>query len=223
VARLEEVAARIRDGGGEALVLGTDVRKREDVDALVDGAVAQWGRLDVMVNNAGVGMLARVVQISDQDFLDLFRINVLGALYGMQAAARVMERGGTIVNVSSVVGKRAMPGNGAYCATKFALEALSESLRLEIAGRGIAVVVVQPGLTDTEFGEAVLRVEGGPTDRRDAKRQSAADAARELVDATARRQRDRVLTFPARAAVALQRISPSLADTIVRRVMRHRL
>jgi NADP-dependent 3-hydroxy acid dehydrogenase YdfG len=226
IARLEEVAAEVRAAGGEAIAVATDVAERAQVEALVERACAAWGQLDVMVNNAGVGLAARVLETRDEDFEALFRVNVLGALYGMQAAAaRMRPRGdGVIVNVSSVAGLRAMPGNGAYCATKFALEALSESLRLELLASGIAVVVVEPGLTETEFHQAVRGSgsvpAGGP---RGMRGMSAEAAGRALVDATARRQRTRLLTLAAKAVVALERTSPSLTDRLVRIAMRHRL
>ncbi|MSP60254.1 MAG: SDR family NAD(P)-dependent oxidoreductase [Myxococcales bacterium] len=223
--RLEETAVAVRAVGGEAICVATDVTRRADVDALVGRTLDAWGRLDVMVNNAGVGLLARVLEIADEDFAELFRVNVLGALHGMQAAGIAMRlRGGVIVNVSSVVGKRAMPGNGAYCATKFALQALSDSLRVELGGSGIHVVVVCPGLTDTEFNEATKRGPNAPQSRpKGMKGMTAERAARELVDATFHRERERVLTFAARAVVALERLSPSLTDRAVRRVMKHRL
>ena len=198
---------------------------RAEVDALVAKAVETWGSLDVMVNNAGVGLSAPVTEIDERDFTALFRVNVLGALYGMQAAAKVMRaRGdGVIVNVSSVVGKRSMPGNGAYCATKFALQALSESLRVELAGSGVAVVVVCPGLTTTEFSESKLGPAGNPSPRPRALRAMSAErAALELVDACARRERERVLTVSAKAVVALERLSPALTDRLLGMVMRSR-
>ncbi len=223
--RLEAVAAEVRAGGGEAIAVACDVAERADVDALVAAAVDRWGALDVMVNNAGVGLMAPVLEVPADAFERMFRTNVLGALYGMQAAAKAMApRGGVIVNVSSVAGKRALPGNGAYCATKFALQALSDSLRLELAGTGIDVVVVCPGVTETEFHAAQPRVPGAPDGRpRGVRPMSAGAAAAELLDATHRRQRERVLTGAAKAAVALERLSPSLTDRVMRVVMRDRL
>jgi NAD(P)-dependent dehydrogenase (short-subunit alcohol dehydrogenase family) len=223
---LEQAAAEARAAGGEVLAVPGDVTDRAAVFALVERACAAWGRIDVMVNNAGSGLAARVLETREEDFSALFRVNVLGALHGMQAACARMRRqgGGVIVNVSSVVGRRAMPGNGAYCATKFALEALSDSLRLELGGTGIAVVVVRPGLTATGFHAAALRTgdmtPGGPPGMRG---MSAEAAGRALVDATARRQRTRVLTLSAKAVLALERTSPSLTDRIVKVAMRHRL
>jgi NAD(P)-dependent dehydrogenase (short-subunit alcohol dehydrogenase family) len=223
--RLDALAAEIRAAGGHAIAVACDVTRRADVDALADRAVAEWGRLDVFVNNAGVGLAARVLDTGEADFEQLFRVNVLGALYGMQAAARHMRpRGaGAIVNVSSVVGKRALPGNGAYCATKFALQALSDSLRLELGGSGVDVVVVCPGLTDTEFREAQLGSHPGFATPRGVRGMSAARAGRALVDATHRRERERVLTLAAHAVVALERISPALTDRLVRVALKKRL
>jgi NAD(P)-dependent dehydrogenase (short-subunit alcohol dehydrogenase family) len=222
-AQLDETAEAVRSSGGEAICVPGDVDRRADVDALVARAVEKWGALDIMVNNAGVGMRARVLETADADFEALFRTNVLGALHGMQAAASVMRgRGGVIVNVSSIVGKRAMPGNGAYCATKFALQALSDSLRIELVGSGIDVVVVCPGLTESEFHTAQRHAPAGGLPRR-MPRMSAERCADELLDATARHQRERILTVAGKAVLALDRASPALADRVLRVVMRDRL
>jgi len=129
------------------------VSVREQVERLVDSTVQRLGRLDIMVNNAGSGLFGRVHELDDQAVRRLFDVNFYGALYGCQAAARVMipRRSGHIFNVSSVIGKRGTPFHGAYCATKSALCGLTDSLRVEMMPYRIRVTSVLPTLTDTEF------------------------------------------------------------------------
>ncbi|MBI3002146.1 MAG: SDR family NAD(P)-dependent oxidoreductase, partial [candidate division NC10 bacterium] len=154
--RLEEGAQAIRAGGGEALAVVGDVAEESQVDALVGRAVAAYGRLDLMVANAGIGYFARVEETPLEVAEDLWRVNVLGTLHAIRAALPVMRRQGAghLIVVSSVAGKRGAPGSGLYAATKFAQVGLCEALRVELAGTGIAVSVICPVGTATEFFEA---------------------------------------------------------------------
>jgi len=151
--RLDQVARQCDAAGGAARVAVTDVAAPEQVQALVDGADDEFGRVDVMVNNAGVGLFARVHETTDEDMRALFDVNFFGAFHGCQAVAPVMmrRRSGHIFNVSSVIGKRGSPFHGAYCATKFALCGLTDSLRVEMAPYNVRVTCVCPALTTTEF------------------------------------------------------------------------
>ncbi len=124
--RLAAVAADVIAAGGDARVVPTDVADEAAVQALVEGTVTAWGRLDVLVNNAGVGILATVDQTTPAEFERLVRVNYLGAVHGVLAALPHMRRQGAghIVNVASVVGKRASPFRAAYVGSKFALVGL---------------------------------------------------------------------------------------------------
>jgi short-subunit dehydrogenase len=137
----------------EALARRCDVRVEDDVRTLVATAVERFGRVDVLVNNAGVGLYALVEQTTDGEFRDLLETNLLGVQYGIRAAVPVMraQRAGHIVNVGSLVGKRGWPYHGAYAATKFALTGLTQTLRAELAGSGISASLVLPGNTRTAF------------------------------------------------------------------------
>ncbi len=156
--RLDEVAAECRRAGApEALPVPTDVAKREQVDSLVGAAVERLGRVDVMLNNAGHGVSARVHEITDEAMREIVDVNLFGVLYGCRAVAPVMMRqnSGHIFNVSSVIGKRGCPFNGAYSATKFAVCGLSDALRVEMLPYGVRVTTLCPGLTRTEFFDHV--------------------------------------------------------------------
>ncbi len=151
--RLVEVVEGIRKAGGKATALQTDVTQPDQVARLVSTAASQAGRLDILINNAGIGYFGPVESIPVPEARHLFEVNLLGTLYGIQAAVPIMrpQGGGHILTISSIVGKRATPGLGVYAATKFAQVALSESLRLEVAQAGIRVSVVCPVSTATEF------------------------------------------------------------------------
>ncbi len=119
----------------------------------------RFGRLDVLVNNAGAGLFAPVEDTTDDDLARILDLNVKGTLHGIQAALPVMRRQGAghIINVASTAGRRGSPYVGAYCASKFAVVGLTESLRVELRGSGIDVTLVCPGATRTEFFDVARR------------------------------------------------------------------
>jgi len=139
-----------------ALKLPLDVSQAESVKAAVDCALQRLGRIDVLVNNAGYALRGAVEEISDEQVRQLFDVNVFGMLRMIRAVAPHMrqQRTGRIINISSIGGKLSTPVNGTYCATKFAVEALSDALRLELAPFGIQVVLIEPGSIHTQFADA---------------------------------------------------------------------
>lgn len=130
-----------------------DVTDPASVAAAVASAVAAMGRLDALVNNAGVAQYGAVEEVSAEEWRDQFAVNVFGALEAIRAVLPAMRAGGggTIVNVSSVGGRIAIPFAAPYCSSKHALEAISDCLRLEVEGFGVRVVVVEPGPIETEY------------------------------------------------------------------------
>lgn len=141
----------IISAGGRALAVETDVADRSSVENMVVGAVRTLGSVDVIVNNAGLGLSGRVSELRVEDLRYLFEVNVIGAVNCAQAALPFMDRGSRIINVSSVVGLRSIPMVGGYSASKSALNALSEAMRVELASRGVSVTSVYPGTTQTSF------------------------------------------------------------------------
>lgn len=154
--RLEVVADEIRRDGGRVALQRLDVTRREDVDAFVQAAVAQFGRLDVIVNNAGVMPLSPVADLKVEEWDRMVDVNLKGVLYGVAAALPVFRAQGSghIVNVTSVADRRIVPTAAVYSATKFAVRAFSEGLRQEIGG-GIRVTVVAPGATESELANGI--------------------------------------------------------------------
>jgi NAD(P)-dependent dehydrogenase (short-subunit alcohol dehydrogenase family) len=148
----QELAAELQGLGAEAIFVRTDVRKDEDVRDLVDQTVERFGRLDVAVNNAGTeGVRGLVTEQTAESYAATFDTNVLGVLLSMKHELRVMlpQGSGSIVNVSSTYGSVGAAGASAYVASKHAVEGLTKSAALEVAGTGVRVNVVAPGTTDT--------------------------------------------------------------------------
>jgi NADP-dependent 3-hydroxy acid dehydrogenase YdfG len=157
--RLDSLAAAIRDQGGTALVLECDVTDEQQATDAVERTVAELGRLDTLINNAGVMLLGPVVGAPLSEWQRMVELNVLGLLYCAHAALPHLisaAEGGPrqvadIVNISSVAGRAARTGNGVYALTKFGVGAFSESLRQEITKRYVRVSLVEPGATATEL------------------------------------------------------------------------
>ncbi|MEV5239534.1 SDR family oxidoreductase [Streptomyces cinnamoneus] len=150
--RLQTLAARIERAGGQAAWIRTDVTRRQDVSALVELARTRFGRLDVLVSNAGVGLISPLDDLRVDDWEQMIDVNLKGVLYGIAAALPVFrEQGcGHFVNTVSTAGLRVVPLQSVYAATKNAVRTLSEGLRQE-AGGSVRVTVVSPGVTRTEF------------------------------------------------------------------------
>ena len=148
---LAKVAAEARKLGAATLVATADVTQPEAVTAAFRKAVKRFGAVDVVVNNAGVLIPAKVVDLRTSDLQRMLDVNLIGALHVMQEAVKVMRRQGSghIVNVASLAGRRGFSPLGGYCATKFALVGLTEALRTELVGERIHVSLVLPGVVDT--------------------------------------------------------------------------
>ena len=151
--KLRFLEREILAAGGRALAVKTDVGDEASVRGMVERTVEEFGALDILVNNAGLGLSGRIAELRSEDLRYLLEVNLIGPLRCVQAALPYIPRGGRVINVSSVVGKRAIPKVGGYCATKSALNALSDALRVEVADRGITVTSVYPGTTRTAFRE----------------------------------------------------------------------
>jgi NADP-dependent 3-hydroxy acid dehydrogenase YdfG len=155
-AEIEAVVREIEAAGGEAICRPTDVTKRDGLQALVDLACARLGRLDVLVNNAGIGPISRFDALRIADWDAMIDVNIRGVLYGIAAALPVFGRQGSghIVNVLSTAGIKIVPTMGVYAATKNAMRTATEALRQE-AGPHLRVTEVSPGFVDTDFGDAI--------------------------------------------------------------------
>ena len=155
--RLRTLARQLEARGGKALAMTTDVSQREQVKALVDAAAKTYGRVDVMINNAGLMPQAPLERLKVDEWDRMIDVNLKGVLYGIAAALQHMQRqkSGHIINVSSVAGHKVGPGFAVYAATKFAVRALSEGLRQEVKPYNIRTTVISPGAVATELPDSV--------------------------------------------------------------------
>ncbi len=226
--KLEEVAARCRAAGGEVVALACDVACRESVEALVGRAAETFGRVDVVLANAGYGLVAKIHETTDEQFDAIVATNVKGTFYAMQAAAAVMlrqtpvgqgrDRRGHVIAVSSGAGRRGLPLYGVYSMTKAAQLSLVEAMRVEMKEKGIYVSSVHPLTTATEFFDVASEKSRVKTSGA-GKVQTAAQVAAKIVKLI---ERPKPELWPApfsRLALSLAVFFPRLADKGVAKTM----
>jgi short-subunit dehydrogenase len=217
-ARLAAVAG---DLGGRALIVPTDVADRGAVEQLVAKTAAAFGGVDIVINNAGVGLAAPVAELRGADLEQAMKVDLFGPLALTQAALPHMRRRGRgqLIYVSSVVGLRALPYLGGYAAAKAALDRLTESLRVEQRGFGIAVTLVRPGTTRTGFSQRRLG-SGREWRRLNARAATPEQVARVILKAAVREPRVAYVSLADRLTVGLSLLAPRLADWMLGRTFR---
>jgi short-subunit dehydrogenase len=217
--RLDAVAAEIAAAGGQALPVVADVTKGADMDGLVARGVQRFGRLDVMICNAGFGVAGAIDEVPPDQMQKLMDINYTGTYHATRAALAVFRRqqSGHIIIVSSIVGKRGVPYMGAYAATKFAQVGLAECLRAELLGSKIHVSVVFPVSTETEFFDVMANETGVPVTRALGPRQSVETVAGAIARAIERPVAEIYPHAVSRGLVIVNALAPGLCDRIVQR------
>jgi len=155
--RIDALVREIAGSGGSAEAAATDVTVRADVEALVGTAVERFGRVDVMINNAGVMLVSPVERLKVEDWDRMIDVNIKGVLYGIAAVLPVMQRqkSGHLINVSSVAGHKVRPTSAIYSATKHAVRALSEGVRQELKAYKIRSTIISPGAVATELVDRI--------------------------------------------------------------------
>jgi short-subunit dehydrogenase len=214
-ARLQAVA---RDLAGQPLIVPTDVANHTDIERLVGTTTAACGGIDLVINNAGVGLAAPVAALNRDDFERALAVDLFGPLALTQAALPYLrQRGrGQLIFISSVVGLRALPYLGGYAAAKAALDRLTESLRVELRGSGVAVTLVRPGTTRTGF--AGNRLGSGRERRRvNARAAMPEQVARAILRAAIREPRVQYVSLADRLRIAFSLIAPKMTDWMLGR------
>ncbi len=201
----------------EATFYPLDIANHAAVDRMIEDVVRRYRRIDILINNAAYGIDGLFIDTPMQAERDIFETNVFAPLYLMKKVLPIMESqgGGKIMNIGSVVGHRAMPVMSAYCATKSALKAYTESLRVEYAKKGIQVMYASPGHTQSDFLAHQKRF--GLFHRKGVgvSPMPAGACARLLVKALANNHRDVVLTAIGKIGIFLNRFAPSLIDRVL--------
>ncbi|MCL1465071.1 SDR family oxidoreductase [Argonema galeatum] len=225
--RLETVAQEIQSLGRSALAISTDMGDFQQVQTLVNKALQTFGNIDILINNAGICLTAPMEKTSLSDWQKIMDTNFWGYVYAIQAILpHFLERNtGTIINVGSIGGKMPLPQMTAYCASKYAITGLTESLRLELFPKGIQVCAVHPGVINSNFMERAM-FRGGDESETEARRQQMSkllesswvskpeDIANAIWDAV-QNKRSEVVVGPTFLATEAYRLFPGLMQWVM--------
>ncbi|MFC1975185.1 SDR family oxidoreductase [Chloroflexota bacterium] len=215
---LQALADELTAAGQPAIGIPTDMSDTTQAATLAYKTVETFGRIDVVINNAGIGVRDRVLDLQEQEARRTMDVNYFGPVALIQAAIPYLKTnpdGGLIINISSIVGRRAMPGIAGYCASKGALEKMAESLRLELKIDNIRVSMVYPGVTQTRFNDNSLggsqegrgRLSGVPPER----------VAQAILNTIRNERRDVFITLFDRTFVTVSMLWPGLMDKLLSR------
>jgi short-subunit dehydrogenase len=222
---LEQVAGACRALGSQVIAVPTDVTVDDDCRRLIEIAVAAFGGIDVLINNAGVSMHARFADITDfSTFERLWRVNCLGTIQCTRYAyphlrATPGKRGGQIVGVSSLAGKAGVPARTVYCMSKFAQSGFLDALRIEAKDDGISVTVVYPGIVATEIRRHGLNAQGEPAGFSGLTEKGAMPVdvcARLIIGAIHKRKRELIMTTQGKIGMWLKLVAPRWVDRMAR-------
>ena len=216
--RLRELAELISRPGGTCHIQAGDISLETTRQSLVEFVASHWGGLDLLVNCAGVGAVGAFAEASSERLRRIFEINFFAAAELMRSTIPLLRNGrdAVIVNISSVLGHRAVPLKSEYCASKFALHGFSDALRAELARDGIGVLLVSPSTTDSEFFDVMLE-DRAPRDWKGRRPMPPERVARIAVQAIRARKHEVILSAGGRALVWLDRLLPRLADRLIAR------
>jgi short-subunit dehydrogenase len=226
-ARLEETARDCAAGGAEVLAIPGDVAQRRDCQHLIDATLARFGRLDTLVNNAGITMWSRFDALENFSVFErLLAVNYLGAVYLTAAALPHLKRSrGLIVAVASIAGITGVPERTGYAASKHAMVGFFESLRIELRGSGVGVSIIAPDFVVSQIHRRALGPDGKPlgqTPMHEERIMTADECARLMLRAMRRRQRLAILSARGRLGRWVRLIAPGLVDRIAERAIRER-
>jgi short-subunit dehydrogenase len=218
---LRELADEVRKAGGTLETVTADVTSPEDRQKMVDAAQRSFGGLDVLINNAGIGATGHLAEAEPERLRKIFEVNFFGLAEITRLFIPVLKQGTkpAIVNISSIAARRGIPGRSEYSASKFAVQGLSEALRAELYKDGIDVLIVNPGLTQTNFSKNML--EQKAKFKLDHMRgMTSEQAAEATLRAIEKGKNEATLTLKGKLLVFFSRFFPRLVDFIVRKKVR---
>lgn len=220
--RMNQVISEL--DGKPSLAMNLDAASEDDNKKMVAQTIEKFGRIDVLVCNAGVSMRALFEDIDLKVFRQLMDINFYGTIYATKyALPHILKSKGTVVGISSINGLRATPARSAYTSSKFAVQGFFESLRTEVMTRGVHVLVVCPGFTSSNIRNAALTADGksqGESPRNEKEMMSPDEVAERTYDAAKKNKRDLILTKRGKTAVFLNKIIPGKLDWMIYNVMK---
>lgn len=218
---LTELASRVRGRGGVLETVQADVTSAADRQQMVEAAQRHFGGLDILVNNAGIGATGHFADVSPDRLRKIFEVNFFALTETTRAFLPMLRAGQhpAIVNISSIAGKRGIPARSEYSASKFAVQGFSEALRAELAKDGIDVLVVCPGLTQTNFSHNMIEQKAlVPLDHM--RGMTPAEVAQYTLRAIEKGRNETILTFKGKLIVLVSRFLPWFADFFTRRKVR---
>jgi len=224
-ARLREVEGECRARGAQTLVVRADVARRGDCGGLIERAVATFGGVDVLVNNAGIGMIGRFDAMQDlQVYEDLMRVNYFGCVYLTHAALPHLKKNrGRIVVVASLAGLNGVPTRTGYSASKHAVIGFFDSLRIELIEDGVSVTIACPDFVVSEIHKRAIGPDGKPlgaSPMQESRIMSAEECARQIVEGAERRRRMLVMSLRGRVGRFVKLVAPGLIDRIAAKAVR---
>jgi short-subunit dehydrogenase len=224
VEKLAEVVELCEKRGGKAKVIPTDVGNQSQCQNLMEQTVAEFGKIDTLVNNAGFGLASRFDMLKDLDLFEkVIQVNFLGSVYCTHYALPYLkETGGRLVGISSLRGKFPSATADGYGASKHAMAGFFDSLRIELDGSGVSVTMIYPGWVHTGISSRALTADGEPTGRisvHEEEGMPVEECVRQIIEATAARKREVVMTLQGKLGLWMRLISPAVVDRIVLKSM----
>ncbi|AHM62273.1 short-chain dehydrogenase [Flammeovirgaceae bacterium 311] len=217
--KLEEARQQLEEQGYLVLAVQADAALEADNQRMVEEAIAQFGRLDVLICNAGISMRALFEDLKLEVFRQVMDINFYGTVYAVKyALPHILASKGAVIGISSINGHRGTPARTAYTASKYAMEGFFESLRTEVMKRGVQVLMVCPGFTASNIRNAALTADGTPqgsSPRDEGNMMTAEEVAEATYTALQERKRDLILTTEGKLAVFLNKWVPGIMDKVV--------
>jgi short-subunit dehydrogenase len=218
---LQELAQQIRAKGGVIEIVQADICSPQDRQRLVETAQTAFGGLDILVNNAGIGATGHFADCGPERLREIMEVNFFGLTETTRAFLPILKKGNqpAIVNVSSIAGKRGIPARSEYSASKFAVQGFSEALRAELAKDGVDVLVVCPGLTQTNFSQNMIE-QKALVQLDHMRGMSAEDVAYYTLRAIEKGYNETILTFKGKMLTLVARFFPWIVDMVVKRKVR---
>ncbi len=217
--KLQKAEADLQKIHADVLTVVADVSNPADCIRLIEETIRHFGKLDVLVNNAGISMRGLFVNTELEVIKKIMDVNFWGTVYCTKSALpHLLKTNGSIVGVSSVAGKKGLPGRTAYSASKFAMEGFLETLRSENLKNNLHILIACPGFTTSGIRNSALGPDGMPQNespRNEQEMMSAENVADKIYHATINRKRDLVLTFNGKMIVLLNKFFPSLVDKLI--------
>jgi len=217
IKRLNEVAEECKSLGTKVISVQTDVADKDQCKNLIEKTLSEFGRIDTLINNAGISMSAKFEEIKDLDvFRKIMDVNYLGSVYCTYYALPYLKKSkGRIVGISSLTGLVGVPTRTGYAASKHAMRGFYDSLRIELMNTGVSVTMIYPGFVTSEVRERALGIDGNPVGKShldESKIMSTEECARQIINAAAKRKRELVMTPKGKLGLWIKLIAPKLID-----------